>query len=630
MIWRRFASAAVLTITAACSEQERLPTAVMLPAGAAQSVDSAFFFYEGRKVRLEVEAGAMVIEPRAANLTAPQNDLAGIGVRAAAIIPIQAIRGHFEVSLAPGFSPDAALRAASLRTDEAPEFVSAVYRVTDSGKRFIPLNGLTVRFHDAVTRPQIQTFAQNLGLELVSEPSPDEGRFTWYFRYPRAALGRPLAFAADIETHALVAWADPERLTGIEPQVVPPDPLYPLQHYLKNTTDVYNGIPVDINAEPAWNLTTGAGIRIAVLDDGIDISHPDFGPVTDTASYDVFNGVLGTAFAPAANDDHGTPVAGIIFARHNSTGVAGIAPAAGIRSVRLRSSNQGATASQLAAAIQWSWSTGAAHVVNGSIAISVPSTQITNAINDGRSLGRGGRGTVFVFAAGNYNSTPKPVAYPANLPGVVAVGAITKSGPLTYYSGVGPEVDIVAPSGPNLGCGGGDILTLDLFGPYGCNTGPGGSANDYTLFTGTSAATPQVAGVAALIIAMRPTLSEYGVRQRLCGSARAWGPSNEYGCGKLDAGRALTPNPTVSIGGSPSVKPNVLCGWTASVSGGLPPYHFNWTVNGTQLVGQYLSSMTYTNTGSNFTIGVTVSDAVGGTASSTRNITVSPTAKCFY
>lgn len=625
--------AVILVALAACSDRAELPTATARHDRGGvegQLVDSAFFYLDGRKVALRPVEGTMIIQARGTLRDGPTRELERLGARATSFEPVPAAPGHFEVRLAPGATATTALRAASLRTtDDGPEFVSAIYTVGGSDDRFVPVNGLTVRFHDAASGAQIDSFVRAHDLRLVSGPEPDSGRLTYYFRYPRAAIGRPLAFAARIERDPLVRWADPDRLTRIHTQFVPPDPWYGLQYHLRNTVDVFNGIPVDINIEPAWNQTVGTGVRVAVVDDGVDIQHPEFAPLADTMSYDVWNGVLGSGFNPYLNDDHGTAVAGIIFAKHDANGIAGIAPGAGIRSARLRSNyGASATASQMASAFQWTWSTAGAHVVNGSIAISPASTQITNAINDGRALGRGGRGTVFVFAAGNYLAGG-PVMYPANLPGVVAVGAIQRSGALTFYSATGPEIDLVAPSGPALGCGGGDILTLDLVGSEGCNGGPGGS-QDHTLFTGTSAAAPQVAGVAALILATRPTLQESQVRARLCASADAWGAASSFGCGKVNAGRALSANPSVSIGGSSSVKPNVTCGWTANVSGGLPPYFFNWSVNGTPLAGQHGPSVVYTNSGSSFTLTVSVTDAGSGSASASRNITVSSTAKCFY
>ncbi|MGQ0765932.1 MAG: S8 family serine peptidase [Gemmatimonadota bacterium] len=154
----------------------------------------------------------------------------------------------------------------------------------------------------------------------------------------------------------------------------------------------------------------------------------------------------------------------------------------------------------------------------------------------------------------------------------------------------------------------GELVTIDRWGSSGCNDGPSGNVNYTTTFSGTSAAAPQVAAAAALILSREPNLTESQVRARLCQTADPWGAASEFGCGKLNVLRALTGTQlTSSIGGPAVVNSNATCLWSASASGGIPPYTYTWKVNG-QTVGSGVD-IYYTNSGSPFTLSLTVADS---------------------
>jgi serine protease len=160
---------------------------------------------------------------------------------------------------------------------------------------------------------------------------------------------------------------------------------------------------------------------------------------------------------------------------------------------------------------------------------------IASAISDARTLGRGGKGCPVVFASGNSNGAWSGVTFPANLPGVITVGAINSSGNIWGYSSRGAEMDLVCPSG-NTGLNG-DLVTIDRMGFLGYETG------NYTQrFGGTSAACPQVSGVIALMLSVKPDLTESQVAAILQQSATDMGSSGfdtTYGYGRLNAFKAL-------------------------------------------------------------------------------------------
>jgi subtilisin family serine protease len=173
-----------------------------------------------------------------------------------------------------------------------------------------------------------------------------------------------------------------------------------------------------------------------------------------------------------------------------------------------------------------------------------------NALERARVFGRNGRGCVVVVAAGNDSG---PVAFPANLPNVLAISAsnefdqpktkISADGETWWGSNFGPEVDLAAPGVHNF--------TTDIVGAGGSN--PGGTLNpDYIgNFNGTSSSTPIVAGIAGLVLTVNPKLTELQVRRLLAETADKVGQvvytngrNNQMGHGRVNALRAVQRAPT--------------------------------------------------------------------------------------
>lgn len=342
-----------------------------------------------------------------------------------------------------------------------------------------------------------------------------------------------------------VVWCKPNMYIGIDFY----NSNFYQQYYLSNYGQTGGTSGMDINVIPAWNITSGnSNITVAVLDTGVDLSHEDLA-ANILPGYTVGDSEgLGAPKNWLANFDkakeikgHGTACAGIVAAIDNSIGVRGVASGVKILPVNIAPHQvqldiygtviyQGfATSRQISDAILWAGER--ADVLSLSWGYG-ENDDIAEAIQTVVSTGRNGKGCVVVAASGNsYDKGVKDVGFPAKDNNVIAVGAINKSGNICNYSQRGEDLDLVAFGGNS------DISTTDVMGEYGFNGG-----NYVFDFGGTSAACPQVAGVAALMLSANPQLTEYQVRTILQQTARDLGTAGwdaTYGYGLVDAGQAV-------------------------------------------------------------------------------------------
>ncbi|RAW02878.1 S8 family serine peptidase [Pseudochryseolinea flava] len=349
-----------------------------------------------------------------------------------------------------------------------------------------------------------------------------------------ASTKNALQLANSFYESGLFTYAEPDLMTEND-ATAPNDPLYASQWGLSNT-GLYGGtVGTDVNAEAAWELTKGSrDVIVAVLDEGIEMTHPDLaGNIFGTG----FDSESGTSPALVLGN-HGTACAGIIGAiQDNNVGVTGVAPNTRLMSVSNSLLGTPLSRQKRADGINWAWMNGAS-VISNSWGSGVAYAVIDDAIDNALTNGRGGLGTIVVFASGNNNAG---VSYPANSnPDIVVVGAMSEcgqrksptscDGETTWGSNFGPTLDVVAP--------GVLMPTTDRQGAgSGYNSGsaihPGNNgtwlASDFadtnytTWFNGTSSATPVVAGVAALILSVNPCLTHDEVEDIIEASAQKVG-----------------------------------------------------------------------------------------------------------
>ena len=291
-------------------------------------------------------------------------------------------------------------------------------------------------------------------------------------------------------------------------------------------------------AEQAWAIQPGdPAVRIAIIDEGVDIQHPDL-KAQVVGSFDAVDN--DSYQQPNPWDGHGTACAGLAAANGAQPGgVRGSGRGCSILAIRIAYADHvngpwQTTQDWVARAIDWASANGAS-VLSNSWQFP-PSNPIRVALENARVKGRGGRGCVIVAAAGNDYGTA--VTFPARLSTVLAVGAsneydeaktLDSADHETFWgSSYGPEVDVAAPGVHNL--------TTDIVGSGGYAAG-----SYHATFNGTSAATPIVAGACGLILSKRPDLTEAQVRAIITGTADkvgqfayVGGRNDHMGAGRLN------------------------------------------------------------------------------------------------
>lgn len=334
------------------------------------------------------------------------------------------------------------------------------------------------------------------------------------------------------------------------------DPFFSDQWHILNTGQAGGTAGEDLNVSPVWSMALrGEGIRIAVVDDGLEIDHEDL--ATNMATGLSHNYLDGSS--TPATGKHGTAVAGVIAARDfNDLGLRGIAPRANLVGYNLlqalTDSNEADAMTRGMVDVHVSSNSWGAPDDADLHATSLP---WRNAITTGLNQGRNGLGILYVWAAGNGRQIDDNSNYDgyANNRGVIAVCAVGDDGIHAVYSEAGANLWVCAPSRSDINVGHG-ISTTDNAGASGFNTT---GAPNYTnlsysnQYTGTSAATPGVSGVIALMLQANPALGWRDVRLILAQTARKVDPTHpdwvtngagldinhSYGFGVADAGAAV-------------------------------------------------------------------------------------------
>ncbi len=430
------------------------------------------------------------------------------------------------------------------RASDAVAFASHVYSPANNPSTFFYLTDqITIQFDEQVDETSRSTIAIFAALKVVRqiEGIPN----TFLYEVTKQATENPIKIANRLTRYAEVLIAEPNILVETQQHYTPRDPLYPKQWYLNNKGGDRLVTNAQIFAEPAWDITRGVrSIVIAIADDSVDMTHPDFqGEGKIVFPIDFKDNDL-SPMPVADSDNHGTACAGVAVAEENGKGIVGVAPGCALMPIRTTGFLDDDSVEKLfnwaiekkAAVISCSW---------GPSAVNYPlSLRQSAVINKAATQGRGGRGCVIVFAAGNanrpVNGTIDEQGWPNNIlsgqtqwlsgfavhPDVIAVSASTSLNKKAAYSNWGNSISVCAPSNnappgfwlpetgpiptspevtqdlPGLG-----VFTADRTGVAGYGTG------DYTdSFGGTSSATPVVAGVAGLILSANPRLTAREVR----------------------------------------------------------------------------------------------------------------------
>jgi len=427
--------------------------------------------------------------------------------------------------------------------------------VTPSGRVEYVKGEVLVKYKAGLDEKNMARLATRLGTQEISV----HGKEIHKLRVPAGMT--ELEFVSLLEDSPEVEFA--ELNTICHASFVPNDPFYsPYQWHFPN-----------IDSEQAWDISTGAGVLVAILDTGIAYedyavpAHESSTVRSGVTQYQQAPDLAGTSFAagydyvnndthPNDNNGHGTHVAGTVAqTTNNSLGTAGLAFDCTLMPVKVLDYTGSGSASELIDGLHYAADNGADVA---SMSLSWPPGYDPGAGVHGAIQYAYNAGVVLVAASGN--SGVSTVSYPAAYSEVIAVGATRYDNQLTDYSQYGTAQELVAPGGDvsvdqnSDGYGDGVLQqTFDAYDPGPPEVKADPTSFSYWFYQGTSMATPHVAAVVAMLIANGQTGVE-NIRSILHATALDLGPTGwdqQYGYGKVDAYAALTYNATLSsISGS--------------------------------------------------------------------------------
>lgn len=412
------------------------------------------------------------------------------------------------------------------------------YQITDE---------IIVKFKEGVGTDRIREILEKVGVVIKKEYFHLPG--SYLVQVTEAAGANPVKVANRLEAFAEVEYAEPSLINRFVQFAFPADELFPSQWHLYSKGQAAPDIDrnADASVYEAWEITKGTReIVVAVLDDGFELTHPDFQGAGKVVNPTDFTGNDDQPL-PEGGDYHGTPCAGVAIAEENGQGCVGAAPGCAFMPVRF----------PLSAADSWlieifRFISARANIVSCSWGMSPGNYPLSSAVAQTfgeltRSGGKDGKGLVIVFAAGNYDAPiDATVNYPIRWlgrdaqgnrriftatgrmlngfpahPDVIAVGAMTSLNKKALYSNWGSQLSVTSPSNNfdpttyNQLPGRGITTTDNEY--YGSDFTPG---KRYTnSFGGTSSATPLVAGICGLVKTANPGLSAAQIKEILEQSA---------------------------------------------------------------------------------------------------------------
>ena len=328
-----------------------------------------------------------------------------------------------------------------------------------------------------------------------------------------------------------VVYAEPDFVQQIRQAAVPNDPGFASQWHHRNTGQVAGWLSgLDMQSVTAWDVAIGSGVTVAINDTGVEAGHPDINQAAGRDFTDGSAGGFGDGSAQFFCEQHGTPCAGIVASTwNNGVDSAGLAPGSSTRSVRWGTQNQGVNCSNsFAGAGAWlanglAWSLGQGSRVSGnSFSAGNPGQFLED-----RYVANFNAGMLSFCSTGNNGAGS--INYPASAAGTVAVGALDPTGSISSFSNQGTGIDMVGP--------GTQVFTAD-------RVNGGYSGGNTTQFSGTSAAAPGAAGVAAVLVSGRPAATSAEILTAMTTTARdlgAAGYDTTFGAGLPQAAAALAP-----------------------------------------------------------------------------------------
>ncbi|MBT1695849.1 S8 family serine peptidase [Fulvivirgaceae bacterium PWU4] len=445
-----------------------------------------------------------------------------------------------------------------LKTENKIRFAGRALEDPRTGKPVIYTENIVIKFKKDVVTEEIDKLLKSKNLTVSAQQNKMNVTTlldnVYVVKVPEGS-GAEVVFDTvnDLSKHASVEYAYPELITKRKFKVV----VSPQQWHLKETQINGTDVRANISVEDAWRISKGKDVTIAIIDDGVDITHPEF---SGKVVYP-YDATLRTKNPkPKYKDEnHGTACAGVACAA--GVKAAGVAPEATLMPIRL-SSNLGSI--EEAEAFAWAIKNGA-HIISCSWGPAdgewwnqsddgdeYPLPELTREIIDKAvTEGRNGKGTIVLFAAGNGNENIEADGYSSN-DQVIAVAACNDTNRRSVYSDYGKSVFCCFPSN--------DFEHEDFNHPAPLTNGiyttdrrgeNGYSRKNYTDdFGGTSSATPGVAGVIALMLSANPNLTIQQVKKILkdtCdkidkpkGQYDSKGHSIFYGYGKVNAAKAVS------------------------------------------------------------------------------------------
>lgn len=481
-------------------------------------------------------------------------------------------------------------RLDQIRAHEDIEVGTHVYVAEGSDKPLVPTGEIIIVFHNLVSEEEQQLVLDEFHLELAERRDAER-----IIAKVTNLSPNPLKVAAALEGISMVKHAEPDLDTLVDEYdfQLPNDNLLPHQWYFQNTGTVVDSNHrlkkgADAKIINAWNRlgnTGSSNITIAIIDNGFDTSHPDLGSKV-VRPFDLWTN-SSRLVQGDARFTHGTPCASLAVASQNGSGIVGVAPNARFMPISGTSFSLRATQQMFDYCIR-----NGADIISCSWGTTDPNFNLNamkeEAIAKAARLGRNGKGSIIVFAAGNEGKDY--LSYYAAHPDVIAVGACTSQDQHAPYSNRGRQLSVCAPSNGDW-----PVIAAKAWWDQGEDHRNGGNfrywadgqsrGTNYKHFGGTSAATPIVAGICALMLSANPNLTAREVKEILQQTAdkigNAWeytsGHSTKYGYGRVNADRAVaeairrkeSANPIVSPTPTPTPAPPPITTTTSGVTTGV-------------------------------------------------------------